>query len=596
MMPDATQSAPAASTGRAARAERAGSPLVLCLAVAALAAALYHGVGHYGFSILDDSHYVTGNPRILAGFTWGNVKNVFTPGEGLYWSPVTLLSLMLDAKLFGFWAGGFHLMNALWHCANAALFCLLVLRLTGSRLAAVAAASLFAAHPAHVEAVAWVTARKDVLSTFLGLSAVHLYVSWARRPSGVKNVLLHALYLISLMAKPMFVTLAGLLLLLDWWPLGRLRAADGGPWPDRRLLVLRLREKALLLALGAFATFMTLSSHYAGVFDRLDPSLGLKLANAVVSYAKYLGLLVWPHDQAIVYPFPDAVPALHVVLSGALLAAVTALCLRQMRARPYLLVGWLWFLAALTPVIMPPKVGLHVEYADRWAYVPFMGLYLALGCLGAELAGRIRRDGPRMAVSAAWVLLPLVALIPVQQRQLATWKTPFGIAEQALRVTRGNYLLMNNYGILKGLGGDKAAAEAAYLAALEAYPDYGPALYNLGLLRLEQKRYAEALQPLLRGMEADQRRGAKAYDAYCGVALCLTFLGRADEAPHYYALAIREDPASPRAYNDWGNLARDTGNPLLALELYRKSLAADPDYALAKRNLEKLTSGTKPAP
>jgi tetratricopeptide (TPR) repeat protein len=194
------------------------------------------------------------------------------------------------------------------------------------------------------------------------------------------------------------------------------------------------------------------------------------------------------------------------------------------------------------------------------------------------------------------VLLPLAALIPVQQRQLATWKTPFGIAEQALRVTRGNYLLMNNYGILKGLGGDKAAAEAAYLAALEAYPDYGPALYNLGLLRLEQKRYAEALPPLLRGMEADQRRGAKAYDAYCGVALCLTFLGRADEAPHYYALAIREDPASPQAYNDWGNLARDTGNPLLALELYRKSLAADPDYALAKRNLEKLMSGMKPAP
>jgi len=594
-MPDSAPSA--ASSAAAALAARCGSPLVLCLAVAALAAALYHGVGHYGFSILDDSHYVTGNPRVLAGFTWGNIKNVFTPGEGLYWSPVTLLSLMLDARLFGFWAGGFHLMNALWHCANVALFCLLVLRLTGSRVAAVAAASLLAAHPAHIEAVAWITARKDVLSTFLGLCAVNLYVSWARRPSGAKNALFHATYLASLMAKPMLVTLAGLLLLLDWWPLGRLRAADGGPWPDRRLLVLRLREKALLLALGAFATFMTMTSHYAGAFDRLDPSLGHKLANAVVSCVKYLGLLLWPHDQAIVYPFPDVVPALHVALSGALLAAVTLLCLRQLRARPYLLVGWLWFLAALSPVIMPPKVGLHVEYADRWAYVPFLGLYLALGCLGAELAGRIRREGPRLAAAAAWVLLPLAALIPVQQRQLATWATPFSIAEQALRVTRGNYLLLNNFGILKSLRGDKAAAEAAYLAALEIYPDYGPALYNLGLLRLEQKRCAEALPPLLKATEADERRGAKVYDAYCGVALCLTLLGRAGEAQHYYALAIRENPASPRAYNDWGNLARDTGDPLLARELYQQALAADPGYGLARRNLEKLaTEATKSVP
>lgn len=574
-----------------ASAASSGSRLVLCLATAGLAAALYHGVGHYGFSILDDSHYVTGNPRVLAGFTWSNLRNVFTPGEGLYWSPVTLLSLMLDARLFGFWAGGYHLVNAFWHCANVALFLLLVLRLTGSRLAAVAAATLLAAHPAHVEAVAWVTARKDVLSTFLGLCAVHLYVSWARRPSGAMNALFHAVSLLSLMAKPMLVTLAGLLLLLDWWPLGRLRAADGGPWPDPRLLVLRLREKALLLALGAFATFMTLSSHYAGAFDRLDPGLGLKLANAAVSYAKYLGLLVWPHDQAIVYPFPDAVPALHVVLACALLAALSLLCLRQARSRPYLLVGWLWFLAALTPVIMPPKVGLHVEYADRWAYVPFLGLYLALGCLGAELVGRVRREGLRLAAAAAWVLVPLAGLIPVQQRQLATWETPFSIAEQALRVTRGNYLLMNNYGILKGRRGDKEAAEAAYLKALEAYPDYGPALYNLGLLRLEQKRYAEALEPLLRAMESDERRGAKAYDAYCGVALCLTFLGRAHEAPRYYALAIREDPSSPRAYNDWGNLARDTGNPELARELYARALAADPGYELARRNLEKLEAG-----
>jgi len=569
---------------------------VLCLAAAALALALYQGVVRFDFSILDDNFYVTENRQILAGFTWANLKAVFTPTPGLYWSPVTLLSLMLDARLFGFWAGGFHVVNALWHCANVVLFFCLVLRLSGSRLAAFLAAGLLAAHPAHVEAVAWITARKDVLSTFLGLCAIHLYIGWTRRPTHGRNALFHVMFLLCLMAKPMFVTLAGLLLLLDWWPLGRLGALNGAgrALPEPRLFVQRLREKALLLALGVFATFMTLHSHFAGILDRLDPGPGLKLANAVVSYAKYLGLLIWPHDQATIYPFPESVPAAQVILSGLLLTALTGLFLWQRRARPYLLVGWLWFLAALTPVIMPPRVGLHVEYADRWSYVPFLGLYLALGCLAGELAGRAREGWPRLAASAALAVLPLAALIPVQQRQLATWRTPFSIAEQALRVTRGNYLLLNNYGILKGQAGDKQAAEVAFLGVLDIYPDYGPALYNLGMLRISQNRYAEALPPLLKGVEAEQRHGAKLYETSCSVALCLTLMGCGAEAPHYYALAIREDPRRPRAYNDWGNLARDTGDRELARELYGLALKADPRFDLARRNLAKLGASRRP--
>lgn len=571
--------------------------LVLGLGVMCLAAMLYSRVWDFGFSILDDSQYVLANPNLAAGLSAATLKRVFIPSVGLYWSPLTQLSLMLDTHFFGVWAGGYHLMNLLWHCANVGLLFLLVLRLGGSRLAATFAAALFAAHPAHIEAVAWITARKDLVSTFFGLSAINIYISWARRPSGKLNVLVHAAFIASLLGKPMFVTMAGLLLLLDWWPLGRL-TQPGGVMPDLGLVFARVREKTLMLSLAAAITLVTLRSHFAGAFDRLDPSLGLKLANAVVSYAKYLGLLVWPHDQAIVYPFPDTVPAMHVVLSGLLLAAITWACLRQMRARPYLLVGWLWFLAALMPVIIPPKVGLHVEYADRWSYVPFMGLYLALGCLGAELAQRVREGGGRVAVSAALVAVPVVALAPVQQRQLETWRMPLAQAEQAFRVTRNNYLLLNNYAILKVRSGDNAAAERAFKECLEIFPEYSPAMYNLALLFIEQKRYDEALATLLRCVEVDIRRNVKAYDSYCALGLCLTFMGQLDKAQHYYALAIQENPSRPRAYNDWGNLARQKRDYELARELYRRALAADPSYELAQRNLVKLENlmESKPLP
>lgn len=572
--------------------------LALCLLPAAVAAAAYCAVAGFGYCDLDDAVYVTSNPLVLSGLSWENVLRAFSvKGIVAYWNPLLNLSFMADASLFGQGAGGYHLVNVLWHCANVALFCLLVLRLSGSRFAALFAALLLAVHPAHVEAVAWISARKDMLSTFFGLSAILIYRSWVHRPCAGKNFGLHLCHGLSLMAKPMFVTMPGLLLLLDWWPLSRLRGGEdgaaGGLWPDWRRVVACVREKVLLLALGLFATFMALSTHFRA-YDRLDPDLGLKLANALAAYAKYLGLLVWPARQAIIYPFPASVPLAHSLGGAALLLGLTCLCLWQARKRPYLLVGWLWFLCALLPVIMPPKVGMHVALADRWTYVPFLGLYLAAGCLGAELLDRLQRPAPRRAAAAALLAL-LVPLTVAQQRQLATWATPASIYEQAMRVTTDSHVVQNNYAGLKLQAGDPAAAERHYQEALRIHPNYPQALYNLGLMRLEQGRLPESLE-LLRHAVEEMEKTDRAYEGYRALGYCLQSMGMLREAQETFRKAIYEQPQEAEAYVDWGNLAKGVGDSKLARELYARAVQVAPESRTARTALESLEGKGPEAP
>ena len=369
--------------------------------------------------------------------------------------------------------------------------------------------------------------------------------------------------------------------------LGRLGAVGGQGLarllPEGRLFVARLREKVLLLAMGLFVAFMAMTSHYEG-YDRLDPDLALKIANALSAYAKYLGLLVWPTNQAIVYPFPDAVPLAHSLGGAALLLAVTGLCLWQARVRPFLLVGWLWFLGTLVPVIMPPRVGLHVELADRWTYVPFLGLYLALGCLAAEWVRRVERPVPRVLAAVAFLALVLVPLGARQQRQLTVWTNSTEIYEQALRVTEKNHLVLNNYAGLKVGEGDTLTAERCYLEALSIWPDFPNALHNLGLLRQRQQRYPEALDLFQANLRLMEKKG-HAYDVYRSTAQCLSAMGRMPEAAEYLVKAIDENPKRPEAYMDWANMARVLGDLELASDLYRKALEADPESKVARLGL-----------
>ncbi len=558
---------------------------LLCAGLLAAIFAVYTRVGGFDFIDLDDTLYVTANPRVLGGLTLDSLRWAFSLSSANYFHPLTWVSLMLDASLYGARAGGYHLTNLLLHGANAALLFFLVSRLVGNRWVALAVAGAFGLHPVHVESVAWVTARKDVLFTFFGLVSLHGYAHWARTGRRLGLALSLAAHAASLLAKPMLVTLPGLLLLLDLWPLGR--ANGEGAWPSPRRVALLILEKWPYLLLGLASGLLTLSSHPVA-FSPFEPSLGLRLANALVSYAEYLRLLFLPLNLAILYPFPTSLPAFQVAASALLLTAISGLAAWQWPRRPYLLVGWLWYLMALVPVIVPPKVGLHVALADRWAYLPFWGLYLALAMLAAEFFGAWAQSRGRRAPAILACLLPFAALAALAWHQLGFWKDKYAPYERALAVTRDNYYILNNYGVLMLRKGDLASAERHFRAAHALHPDHSFALANMGQVLSATGRFTEAMAMFERALPGDSLPGGDAHEDHYGIGYCLAQLGRLDEAEAHYRKALELKPGYAMAHNDLGNIAMLRGNLREAEERYSKALELAPDYAIARENLSRV--------
>jgi Tfp pilus assembly protein PilF len=558
-------------------------PLSLGLLLAAMTLALYGRTAWFQFIDLDDAQYIVNNPHIQNGLTWEGLRWAFSGSSGVgYWHPLTWVSLMLDVTLFGQWAGGFHLTNAGLHSANVVLLYFLLHRIVGNKWIGLAVAGIFAVHPLHVESVAWITARKDVLSMLFGLVALHCYVAWvdSRRLSAF--IMLHVAYGASLMAKPMFVTLPALLLLLDYWPLGRIDVA--GRWPRLEILWQRVREKWLLLLMAPASVLATLASH-PEAYGAFEPSLGLRLANAVVSYVEYASKFFWPTNLAIVYPFPKSIQTTTLAINAAILVVVSATAIYNVRRRPYLLVCWLWYLVSLLPVIIPPRVGLHVATADRWGYLPSWGIYLACVLLTAELIGRIGKPAVVKQVVIVALLLPVGVLSWLTFHQLTWWQDKYTIYERALAVTDGNYFVMNNYGVLLMRRQEPERAETLFRRSLSIFPNYGMALGNMGILCSGQGRFGEAIDYFKRALVEDSRPGGSAYEDYYGIGYCLAQLQQYGDAESYYHKAIELKPDYALAYNDLGNIALLRGEVQKAVGLFAKAVEIKPDYAVARANL-----------
>ena len=520
-------------------------------AIAAAALAVYWQVAGYGFINFDDPKYVSRNPWIAQGLTLDSLRWALTSTELANWIPLTYVSLLFDSWLHGPGPGGFHLTNVLLHCANVLLLYAFVLRRTGETLAAAACALLFALHPIHVESVAWITERKDVLSTFFFLASLHCYCELA---AGRRGFLPHlpalAAMALGLMAKPMLVSLPLVLLLLDFWPLGRL-PAPGLPfrqaWPELRPLLLEKIPYALLAAGFAAATLLV-QARGGSVSGLAALPLGLRAANAAVSAVRYLGLLVFPRDLALLYPFPDAVPAWRTVAALALLAGLTALAWRLRRRLPYLLFGWLWFLCTLAPVSGLVQVGAQAM-ADRYAYIPFQGLYLALAMGSLDLARRLPAAAARSALLAFWLSAGAV-LAWLAQAQAATWRDSVTVFGRAVAVTEGNYIAHTNLGeALSQERGDAAGAMEHFRAALAIHPGHATALNNLGAMLLNA--------------------------------------GRPDEALPYLEKAAALQPDYATAYYNLGYCHALRGDWAGAETFYEKALAISPRYQKALRGLER---------
>jgi tetratricopeptide (TPR) repeat protein len=448
------------------------------LLLAALVFGAFGGALGNGFVWFDDHGYVYENPAVTAGLTKAGLRWAFTTTHMYNWHPLTWLAHMADVELYGLEPAGHHLSSLLLHAANAMLLFFFLRRATDSGPAALAAAALWAVHPLRAESVVWISERKDVLAALFGLLALLAYV----RPAGRGRMLGTAVaFAASLLAKPAWVTLPCLLLLLDAWPLGR--------WPRTPAWKLVL-EKAPLWLLAAGSCAMTMAAQSAGGAVKSFAALpvGARLVNAAIAAVQYLRALVWPVDLAAFYPYPaGGASAAAVAGAAVLLLALTALAVVYARRAPWGLVGWLWFLGALVPMIGLVQVG-GQAWADRYSYLPHIGLALALagGWVGTPLRG-VRSNGQtdaseRRPYLAIWPILAglLVAvLVWLAHAQTAIWRDTETLFRHALAVTRDNWLIHFNLANRYQLDGRRAEACAEYRAALAIVPNYAPAMNNL---------------------------------------------------------------------------------------------------------------------
>lgn len=514
---------------------------------------LYPGE-RFDFIAIDDNDYLAENPWVRQGLSLAGVQWAFTATHAGNWHPLTWLSLMLDVELFGPGPAGPHLTNLLLHLANVLLLFAFLLRATARLGPSLLAAALWAVHPLHAESVAWVSERKDVLSTCFALGALLAYERYARRPSLGSYALVGLALTLSLLAKQMWVTLPALLWLLDFWPLGRMMRTElpgvrqGYSRPGAMRLV---GEKLPLLALAAaFSVMIFLVQRNAGAVSDLEAvSLDARLRNVVVSYWMYLYKTFWPAGLAVFYPRPVQPHAWSAVLAcAAPLVAITATAIAGWRRWPWLLVGWFWYLMALVPVIGLVQIGSHA-WADRYAYVPHMGLFVALAwsadaCLARwRAASAARHVVPLAAVAAGGCVL---ALAVAGHRQVALWQNTERLLAHALRATDHHYPLALTLAGHLATQGELTKAEAVYQAILDREPGDLKARLDCAAVLAAQARFDEAARMLEEAVQLHPD-DADAHHRLAGIRLAQGDLARAVQG-YERARRLRPDWAAP--YND----------------------------------------------
>jgi tetratricopeptide (TPR) repeat protein len=604
---------------------------LVAAALLLLVLAVYGQTVGFPFAPLDDDIYVYANPTVAPGLATGFLARAFSLDVPTYWHPLTWLSLQLDATLFGLDPAGFHLVNVCWHAANVLLFLALGLALGLGLWPSALAAALFAVHPMHVESVAWITARKDVLSGFFWLSGLLAYVRYARRPSPARYGLVALLLALGLMAKAALIVLPCALLLLDFWPLGRApwsrawtgTVAGAEPGAPSGLAPLArpaswsrlILEKLPLLALGMLVAAVAALSH-PPVTAGPDYPLAARLANALVSYPGYLRRLFWPEGLALHVPFRPDLPGWQVLGAALLLAGITAAALALARRRPWLAVGWLWFLGVMVPMLKLYSLGQWYHLADRFAYLPYQGLYLALALAWREATAGLERrlapgagqgagNGapakpalgqepekgpgqtkrtPGLALAGIAALGAVLALALAGHREAGRWRDPVTLLERTVEVEPTSALARENLAVLLlRAGGPQALPRVLALArsALELDPASAGAAATAGAALNQMDRPAEALSL----MRAALDRGLDSPALRTNLGLSFSALGRPAEALEQHRLALGLDPLNVEAMVNLGLTLTDLGRPAEAAAVLEKAVALAPGLAAAWNNL-----------
>jgi protein O-mannosyl-transferase len=520
----------------------------VCLALAVVVLGAYLPAGSCQFLHYDDNVYVTGNTHVITGLTGSNIRWAFTSVEAANWHPVTWLSHMADAQVFGLNPRGHHLTSVVIHTFSSLLLLLVLLRCTGSLWQSSFVAALFALHPLHVESVAWVSERKDVLSVFFGFLALFCYLEYLTQQKKTRYYFLCFLcFALSLMSKPMLVTFPLVLLLLDLWPLQRYRldGPERGSTRTGRIVAL-VREKIPFFA-GALVSGMVAiyAQHSGGTTKSLEAiSFHMRVENALVAYAKYLLKTLWPTDLAVLYPRAAAWPLWQVSSCLLFLILISAVALRARRSYPFLTVGWFWFLVTLLPVIGLIQVG-DQAMADRYSYFPSLGLFIIAAWGTPYLVRGLKCPGSVLTLAATVVVLTAALLT---WRQIGYWRDDISLCRHTLQVTAGNYLIETNMGNALTSTGELEGAIQHYQAALQVKPDFSEAHYNLAVA-LAQKGDLDAA---IREYQTVLRLNPNDRDAHNNLGGAFYSRGDLDGAAREFREVLRIAPSDSDAQNNLG--------------------------------------------
>jgi Flp pilus assembly protein TadD len=464
---------------------------LICLFLVIVILSVFWQVKGNSFVTYDDDEYVTRNLYVQKGLTLKGVVWAFGLNDVSYWHPLTWLSHMLDVQLYGMDPGRHHLTSVLFHIISSILLFLVFSRMTGAIWCSAFVAMLFAIHPINVESVAWVAERKSVLSTLFWMLTMWSYIRYVAQPGALRYLWVVLFFILGLLAKPMLVTLPFVLLLLDFWPLGRLeskkqiavdkqKSKDGSfrifqtNIPNRLIL-----EKLPLFVLSVISVcWSSISVQRLGmVLSGESKPISLRIGNAVVSYIKYLGKVFWPSDLAFIYPYPRALPTLLIIGSGLLLLCITTVLLIKLRKAPFLAVGWFWYLGTLIPVIGLVQAGFWPAMADRFAYIPTIGLFIMIAW---GISGLLDNWHYKKPVLFAAAVVTLILLMAATRVQVGFWRNSVTLFRHALEVTENNYLVHNNLGNIYFRQGLIDQAVIHYSESLRINPSFALAHNNLG--------------------------------------------------------------------------------------------------------------------
>jgi Tfp pilus assembly protein PilF len=605
--------------------KRCPTEILLAVFLLFTIAVVYGQVRSFGFTHYDDLNYIVKNPHVRSGLSPESLRWAFTTFFHGEWQPLTWLSHMTDVQLFGMHPGWHHLVSLGFHAANTLLLFFLLAGITRAPIRSAVVAALFALHPLHVEAVAMVSYRKNLLSTFFMLLGMHAYVGYAKRGGYSRSTLVFVLFLMGLMAKAVIVTLPVLLLFLDYWPLGRFGAASppGGTAAGRytRNTLPRLIGEKLVL----FAPVLIVSI-VAIIARNPDKALLLRLptyrhiANGLVAYLLYIGKTLWPANLAVIYPPPAVFSSAQVIGSGLLLLSITVMTLLGRKKRPYLAVGWGWYLLTLLPVIgILGFMGPH-RIADRYTYVPIVGLFIMAAWGIPDMMEKWRPGRALMPALAGGLIFALMACTWLQ---VGYWKNSIFLFTHAIRVTSGNFAAHNDLGMVYLQQGDPQKAQKQFLDALKIKPDFLAARCNLGTIYSRQGNLAEAEHQFSAALrlapdnawanssigvvlaqegrldeaaahlrKAIQKRpGAAGMHYYLGNVLLLQ--GKPEDAVVQFSEAVKRRPAFAQAHNALGRALTLVGKPGPAVEQFKEALRIRPDYAEAKHNLDRAKAFSK---